>query len=194
MRFNIVAKRLLVLLPLALIFFRILLLFALFVFGFRNAGMDSRPVLVIIGGKKLGDIDDIIRGKFLDESDSGQVHLVVLGHPDLQLGRYSQLRDEVIEIGERLGSFGFFAYIGEAPRQQIKRHFAHGFRLASLSPHVSRELYGSIAGGLRTAGRAGNRHQSAKHAPKNQYVWSSHAPDASRSSWELRQLRAGGVA
>jgi hypothetical protein len=193
MGFNIVPKRLPILLPLALVFFGILLLFAVFVLGLRDAGMDSRPVLVIVGAKKFRDVDDIIRGKFLDEIASGQIDPVVRCHPALKLGRYSHLRDEVIEIQERFGALGLFAYIGETPRQQVKRHFAHGFHLAARRPHIGRELYGASVGRLRIARLGGNRHQGAKHAPKNSKGRNSHVPDASRSNCEQRELRAADV-
>src|SRR6202043_2364467 len=44
-RLNIVAKRLPILLAVLLIFFRILLLFALLVLGFRNNGVQGRAIL-----------------------------------------------------------------------------------------------------------------------------------------------------
>ena len=99
-----------------LVFFRILLLLSLFVFGLGNSGVQSSSILVGVGGQKFWHINDIVCRKFLREIASGQIDAAAFFHPFLQLRRNAKLRDKVIEIDNASRVLHFFADIRKALR------------------------------------------------------------------------------
>lgn len=158
-RLNVVAKRLAVLLDLALIFFGIFLLFAGFVFGFRNTGMQSRTALILISFQEFGHIQDVGGGKFFDEVGSRQIDAMMRFHPFLELWRNGQLGDEMIDIHNSAGALNLFANIGKTSGQQVESHSAHRLGLSLRRPRIGAELKPTRRGTALGGPRRGTQEQ-----------------------------------